>query len=139
MNAKQSNFFCSEEEISLSVLWTFKQRMHTQKKKEKKVAPKIIPPILWCWLMLSEMDVQREGSRDWILSLISCYIYIFLPCYRSKWVVVWQNSTWHESDINQNHIIELLQAEKLQRLTFIDTCWMFTEAKMWISAQLDSG
>lgn len=77
--------------------------------------------ILLCQLMISEV---KFCNRIWTFMLEIHYNF-FCFVRDNTWVAAWQNGVWHESEY------------ELDRLTLINTFWIFAETNQWMWAQLD--
>jgi len=63
----------------------------------RKAAPKVMPPILLCWPIMSEADVggavvDVEPSHQYSHVTFYCHVTDV-----SRWAVCWQNGIWHGS------------------------------------------
>ena len=104
----------------------------------KRAALKVLPPILSCLPMTSEVDV---GGMAVEIETSYRYSVIFSCCMTNdSRGAVWQNSTWHRS------VYELklyrwtpLWEKKWLPLTLINAYWILMETKQWVWAQWGSG
>ena len=108
-----------------------------QHEANMRAAPKVMPPISWCWPTMSETDVddrrqrQMYNSRSWIFLPIFCYI--LLSCDRwqhrgsqTKWCLMWTCVGSKGVELNFS------MWKKWHPLTFIYAYWMFLETKQWV-------
>ena len=104
-------------------------------KGNTKVNPKVMSPILWCWLTTSEVNVG-----DMALEVESFYQYFIKFCCH---VTQQRGSLTMESDMEvhmkKKGVSEFPQAEKLHLLAFINACWKFIVTNQWIWVQWGSG
>ena len=106
--------------------------------KDKKIALKVMPPILLCWPPTSEVDVgsiaaEVEPSHQY--SVTFC-----CSATDGSRGAVWKNGVWHGSE-NEGKVCPWIPPceKKWHPLTFINTCWTFLETKQWMWAQWGNG
>ena len=98
-----------------------------------KAAPKVMPPILFCWPTISEADVggttaEAEPSHQYSIPF----------CRRvtdGSRGAAWQNGIWHGSVYDTKGCLCIPQCP----LTFTDTCWTFMEIEQWMWTQWGGG
>ena len=89
-----------------------------------RTAPKVMPPILLCWPVTSEvrvggMAVEAEPSHQYPVPCCCCVT-------DGSRGAVWQNGVWHGSadEAKRSHWISSCR-KKWHPLTFSDACWTF--------------
>ena len=100
--------------------------------RSMRTTPKALPPVLWCWPAMSEVDVGGwYGSTDWTFPSISHYV--LLPRDRwqqtgslTEWCLTWKCGWSKRMELNSS------TWKTWHPLPFINTCWTFLE---WVWAQ----